>query len=79
MNRISLRTLFPAFLVSTALLLSAGLSNAQTSTASGAQGKTEILWLSQAGFRIKTPNGKIILIDPWITGGPKTPPQFKND
>jgi L-ascorbate metabolism protein UlaG (beta-lactamase superfamily) len=43
------------------------------------QGKTDILWLGQAGFRIKTPGGKIILIDPWITGGPKTPPQFKND
>ena len=78
MNRISLRSSISTFLVS-ALLLSAGLSNAQTSTASGAQGKTEILWLSQAGFRIKTPNGKIILIDPWITGGPKTPPQYKND
>jgi len=78
MNRISLRSSISTFLVS-ALLVSAGLSNAQTSTASGAQGKTEILWLSQAGFRIKTPNGKIILIDPWITGGPKTPPQYKND
>jgi len=79
MNHISLRKLFSAFLVSLALLLSAGLSNAQTSTVSGLQGKTEILWLGQAGFRIKTPGGKIILIDPWITGGPKTPPQYKND
>ena len=79
MNRISLRSLFSTFLASVALLLSAGISNAQTSTASSAQGKTEILWLGQAGFRIKTPGGKIILIDPWITGGPKTPPQYKND
>lgn len=52
---------------------------AQTPTASGAQGKTELLWFGQAGFRIKTPNGKMILIDPWITGGPKTPPMYKND
>jgi L-ascorbate metabolism protein UlaG (beta-lactamase superfamily) len=66
-------------LVSTALVLSPGVSNAQTAAASSAQGKTEILWLSQAGFRIKTPSGKVILIDPWITGGPKTPPQYKND
>jgi len=79
MNSISLRSLFSTFLVSTALVLSSGVSNAQTAAASSAQGKTEILWLSQAGFRIKTPNGKIILIDPWITGGPKTPPQYKND
>jgi L-ascorbate metabolism protein UlaG (beta-lactamase superfamily) len=46
---------------------------------SGARGKTELLWFGQAGFRIKTPEGKMILIDPWITGGPKTPPQYKND
>jgi L-ascorbate metabolism protein UlaG (beta-lactamase superfamily) len=52
---------------------------AQTPAASGVQGKTEVLWLGQAGFRIKTPNGKVILIDPWITGGPKTPPMYKSD
>jgi L-ascorbate metabolism protein UlaG (beta-lactamase superfamily) len=79
MSSISLRSSISTFLVSLALLLSAGLSNAQTSTTSGVQGKTDILWLGQAGFRIKTPGGKILLIDPWITGGPKTPPQFKND
>ena len=79
MCSISMRSSISTFLVSLALLLSAGLSNAQTSTTSGVQGKTDILWLGQAGFRIKTPGGKIILIDPWITGGPKTPPQFKND
>jgi L-ascorbate metabolism protein UlaG (beta-lactamase superfamily) len=37
------------------------------------------LWLGQAGFRITTPGGKIIVIDPWITGGPKAPPAFKAD
>jgi L-ascorbate metabolism protein UlaG (beta-lactamase superfamily) len=79
MNSISLRGSISTFLVSVVLLMSTGLSHAQTSTASGAQGRTEILWLGQAGFRIKTPGGKIILIDPWITGGPKTPPQYKND
>jgi L-ascorbate metabolism protein UlaG (beta-lactamase superfamily) len=52
---------------------------AQTPATSGVQGKTEVLWLGQAGFRIKTPNGKVILIDPWITGGPKTPPMYKSD
>jgi len=66
-------------LASIALVLSVSVSYAQNSTASSMHGKTEILWLGQAGFRIKTPGGKIILIDPWITGGPKTPPQYKND
>jgi len=79
MHSISLRSSIFTFLASTALILGPGLSNAQTSATSSVQGKTEILWLGQAGFRIKTPGGKIILIDPWITGGPKTPPQYKND
>jgi L-ascorbate metabolism protein UlaG (beta-lactamase superfamily) len=42
-------------------------------------GKTELLWLGQAGFRIKTPGGKTIVIDPWITNGPKAPAVFKSD
>ena len=60
------------------LLLVPAVVNAQLA-ASGVQGKTEILWFGQAGFRIKSPQGKMLLIDPWITGGPKTPPQYKND
>lgn len=43
------------------------------------EAKTEILWLGQAGYRITTPGGKTIVIDPWITGGPKAPAQFKSD
>jgi L-ascorbate metabolism protein UlaG (beta-lactamase superfamily) len=43
------------------------------------EAKTEVLWLGQAGFRITTPGGKTIVIDPWITGGPKAPAQFKAD
>jgi L-ascorbate metabolism protein UlaG (beta-lactamase superfamily) len=41
--------------------------------------KTQILWLGQSGFRIKTPGGKSIVIDPWITQGPKAPAEFKKD
>jgi len=43
------------------------------------EAKTELLWLGQAGFRINTPGGKTIVIDPWITGGPKTPAIYKSD
>jgi len=60
------------------LALSSGIQ-AQAPTVNSAQGNTELLWLGQAGFRIKSPTGKMILIDPWITGGPKTPPIYKND
>lgn len=53
--------------------------SAQAQTAPASNGKTEMLWLGQAGFRIKTPGGKIIVIDPWLKGGPKTPTNIKND
>ena len=59
--------------------MSSAQSAAQTSAQTSTQGKTEILWLGQAGFRITSPKGKVILIDPWITGGPKTPSMYKND
>jgi L-ascorbate metabolism protein UlaG (beta-lactamase superfamily) len=66
-------------LLTAVLALASTITVAQSTPAAGAQGKTEILWLGQASFRIKTPQGKIILIDPWITGGPKTPAMYKND
>lgn len=50
-----------------------------TAAAPAATGKTEMQWLGQAGFRIKTPSGKIIVVDPWITGGPKAPAAYKAD
>ena len=54
-------------------------ANSQAQTAPANSGKTELLWFGQAGFRIKTPGGKIIVIDPWLTGGPKTPAPYKTD
>jgi L-ascorbate metabolism protein UlaG (beta-lactamase superfamily) len=59
---------------SLAMTLCTSLANAQT-----AAGKTEVLWLGQASFRIKSPTGKNIVVDPWITGGPKTPAPYKTD
>jgi L-ascorbate metabolism protein UlaG (beta-lactamase superfamily) len=47
------------------------------STASMPGGKTEVLWLGQAAFRVSTPGGKVIVIDPWLQGNPKTPAQYK--
>ncbi|HKZ50581.1 MAG TPA: metal-dependent hydrolase [Dehalococcoidia bacterium] len=32
-----------------------------------------ITWLSHAAFRILTPAGKTVLIDPWLTGNPACP------
>jgi len=69
-------------LVASALTLVGAVTTtaqAQPDKAATATGKTELLWLGQAGFRIQSPGGKTIVIDPWITGGPKAPAQFKAD
>ena len=66
-------------LLSALLAFSAHQASAQTSSAPAATGKTELLWLGQASFRIKTPGGKTIVVDPWLTGGPKTPAPYKTD
>ena len=40
---------------------------------------SRLLWLGQASFLIKSPTGKTIVVDPWLTGGPKTPAPYKTD
>lgn len=42
------------------------------STASSSAGKTEITWYGHAAFRVQTPTGKILYLDPWLTN-PKNP------
>jgi len=66
-------------IISAMLLSPVAFAQAPATSKAGAQSATELLWLGQAAFRIKSPNGKMILIDPWITGGPKTPAMYKND
>jgi L-ascorbate metabolism protein UlaG (beta-lactamase superfamily) len=60
----------------TIAMLSLALSCAAPSFA--AHGKTELLWLGQSAFRISTPEGKVIVLDPFITQNPKTPPAWKD-
>ncbi len=38
----------------------------------------ELLWYGQAAFKVTTPGGKVILIDPFITKNPKTPEALKD-
>lgn len=40
--------------------------------------KTEVLWLGHAAFRIVSPGGKVIVIDPALTVMPATPPKYKD-
>jgi HemK-like putative methylase len=37
----------------------------------------KITWLGHATFRITTPAGGVILIDPWVTGNPSCPEPLK--
>src|SRR5690554_3809695 len=36
----------------------------------------EITWLGHSTFLIRTPEGKQILVDPWLGGNPKCPAEF---
>ena len=43
-----------------------------------AQGKIQLQWFAQSAFKLTTPGGKVVMIDPWLTGNPKTPPEWKD-
>src|SRR6185312_9851308 len=47
-------------------------------SAAAAQGKIELQWFGQSAFKITTVNGKVIVIDPWLTKNPLTPQEYKN-
>ena len=49
-----------------------------TKSAMAQAGKIEVLWMGQSAFRITTPTGKVVVIDPYLTNNPTTPPQYKN-
>jgi len=40
--------------------------------------KAEVQWLGHSTTKITTLTGKVIVIDPFLTPNPKTPPQYKN-
>jgi hypothetical protein len=41
------------------------------------EGTIQVQWLGQSAMKITTPGGKVIVIDPWLVGNPKTPAEFK--
>jgi L-ascorbate metabolism protein UlaG (beta-lactamase superfamily) len=55
--------------------LTLALSGAQLLAQSG---KVEVLWLGNATFKITTPGGKVIVIDPYLKGNPKIPAEYKD-
>lgn len=61
----------------TGLMLLAAAAGLQAQTAAPAPGKTEVVWLGQAAFKITSPGGKVIVTDPWLRLNPLTPPAYK--
>ena len=57
-------------------LLVAAAAFAAACTASAQQ--VEVLWLGHATFRITSPTGKVIVIDPFVTTNPRTPAKYKD-
>src|SRR5262245_39709621 len=56
---------------------------ALTLVLSGAQllaqaGKVEVLWRGNRTFKITPPGGKVIVLDPYLKGNPKTPAEYKD-
>ena len=41
-------------------------------------GKVEVHWLGQAAFKITSPGGKVIVLDPFLVNNPKTPAEYKD-
>jgi L-ascorbate metabolism protein UlaG (beta-lactamase superfamily) len=62
---------------STLALLTMSVSLA-SSPAVAQSGKVEVLWLGQAAFKITSPGGKVIVIDPWLSRNPVTPAGYKD-
>jgi L-ascorbate metabolism protein UlaG (beta-lactamase superfamily) len=46
--------------------------------ARAADGKVTVQWLGQSAFKITSVAGKVILVDPFLTKNPKTPPEHKD-
>src|SRR6185436_14306372 len=60
------------------LIILAGLLLAATAHAQAPAGKGELQWFAQSAFKLTTPGGKVIMIDPWLTTNPKTPAADKD-
>ncbi len=60
--------------VSTAILVACA---APGSPPAAATPGAEVVWLGQSAFKITTPGGKVIVLDPWLRTNPITPPAYK--
>jgi L-ascorbate metabolism protein UlaG (beta-lactamase superfamily) len=68
----------PRLAVSLCACVALGSAALATPRLSAAEAETTLQWFGQSAFKITSPGGKVILIDPFITGNPKTPPEHKD-
>jgi L-ascorbate metabolism protein UlaG (beta-lactamase superfamily) len=61
-----------------AVLLASCAPLAPQAVPQAAPGKAELLWLGQSAFRLTTPGGKVIVIDPHLRANPTTPAAYKD-
>ena len=71
LHRWTLLKLGGVLIVALAVALSSSMLLAQS-------GKVEVHWLGQAAFKITTPTGKVIALDPFLTQNPKAPADYKD-
>jgi len=69
-----LQNLLAPLLLAASLTGLAGTASAQTAKDPA---KVQVQWLGQAAFKITSPTGKVIVIDPWLISNPKTPEAFR--
>ena len=60
--------------IQSAIIFSCWMALATTVNAEG----VKVQWLGQSAFKITTPSGKNILIDPWLKSNPLTPAEYKD-
>jgi L-ascorbate metabolism protein UlaG (beta-lactamase superfamily) len=53
------------------------LASLFTTAALAADGKVELIWLGQSAFKLTTPGGHVIVLDPYLIQNPKTPAKYK--
>lgn len=68
----------PTTLAVTLVVLTAALTGALTAPAQAQKKFVKVLWLGQAAFRITSPDGTVVVIDPFMRGNPKTPARYKD-
>jgi L-ascorbate metabolism protein UlaG (beta-lactamase superfamily) len=61
-----------------ALVLGAVVTALAPGLTHAADGKVTVQWFGQSAFKITTVGGKTILVDPFLTKNPKTPPEHKD-